>query len=71
MKTVTIDQNACIACGMCESTCPQVFSVSGNPHSTIVEEYQYNGYDKGSVPEEIPCLEDAEDNCPVDAISVH
>jgi len=71
MKTVTIDQNACIACGMCESTCPQVFSVSGNPHSTIVEEYRYNGYDKGRVPEEIPCLEDAEDNCPVDAISVH
>lgn len=70
MKDVTIDQDTCIACGMCESTCPQVFSVSGNPNSTIVEEFRENGDDEGRVPEDVPCLEDAENNCPVDAISV-
>lgn len=70
MKDVTIDQDTCIACGMCESTCPQVFSVSGNPHSTIVEEFRKDSDNEGSVPEDVPCLEDAEENCPVDAISV-
>ncbi|MBS3790722.1 MAG: ferredoxin [Candidatus Thermoplasmatota archaeon] len=70
MKNVTIDQDTCIACGMCESTCPQVFSVSGNPNSTIVPEFQEGEDDKGRVPEEIPCLDDAEENCPVDAIKV-
>ncbi len=70
MKSVIIDQDACIACGMCESTCPQIFLVSGNSNSTIIGEFRENGDDQGRVPEDIPCLKDAEENCPVDAIGV-
>ncbi len=68
MRTVKIDQETCIACGMCEAACPEVFSFSGNPHSKVVEEYRKDGDDEGEVPSDIPCLEDAEQNCPASAI---
>ncbi len=70
MRIVKIDQDVCITCGMCEAACPEVFSVSGNPHSKVVEEYRTEGNDEGEVPTDVPCLEDAKDNCPVDAIEV-
>ncbi len=70
MKKVKIDQDTCIACGMCESTCPQVFEVEGHPNSTVVQEYRLGDDSEGEVPDDINCLEDAEDNCPVGAIEV-
>ncbi len=70
MRKVKIDQDTCIACGMCESTCPEVFNVTGNPHSTIKESFRLGSDDEGEVSEEVECLEDAEENCPVDAIKV-
>ncbi len=70
MKDVKIDQETCIGCGACESTCPEVFVLNAQVKSTVVEEYRTGNEDQGEVPEDIDCIEDAEDGCPVDAISV-
>ncbi|NLU24040.1 MAG: ferredoxin [Clostridiales bacterium] len=50
----------CIGCGLCESTCPEVFSINGDNMAVAVE---------GEVD---PAVEstalEAKDNCPVSAI---
>lgn len=70
MKKIKIDQETCIGCGVCESTCPEVFELNAQVKSTVVEKYRTDGEDKGEVPDDIECVEEAEDSCPVDAISV-
>lgn len=70
MKDVKIDQETCIGCGVCESTCPEVFELNAKVKSTVVEEYRRCKEDEGEVPDDIDCVEDAENSCPVDAISV-
>lgn len=54
-----VDADTCIACGACEETCPEVFAVGD--HSTVKLD---------PVPENLQesALE-AEEGCPVDAIS--
>lgn len=54
-----VDADTCIACGACEETCPEVFAV--DDHSTVKLD---------PVPENLQesALE-AEEGCPVDAIS--
>ncbi len=69
MKKIKIDQETCIGCGACESTCPEVFVLSAQAKSTVVEEYRTKNEDEGEV-EDIGCVEEAEDGCPVDAITV-
>ena len=70
MQNVDIDQDTCIGCGMCETTCPEVFELGEQVKSTVVEKYRKDVENKGEIPDEIECTTDAEDNCPVDAITV-
>lgn len=52
--------DTCIGCGLCTSTCPEVFSMNGSGVAVAIEE---------EVPSE--CVESAEkahDGCPVSAI---
>lgn len=70
MQKVKIDQDTCIGCGACVSTCPEVFVLNAQTESTVVEVYRTEDEDEGEVPDDIECLEDAEDGCPVDAITV-
>lgn len=50
----------CIACGMCASTCPEVFSMSDEGHAVAIE---------GEVPPEVEdSAAEAADGCPVSAI---
>ncbi|MDQ1256971.1 MAG: ferredoxin [Candidatus Hydrogenedentes bacterium] len=60
MKAV-VDQDVCTGCGLCEETCPEVFSADGDTATVLVE----------VVPKEAEgsCI-DAMNECPVDAISV-
>ena len=53
---VKIDKSKCIGCGACVSTCPEVFEIDGG---------------KAEVKEQkdVPCVKEAIDSCPVDAIS--
>ena len=55
-----VDQELCIGCGLCESTCPEVFKLDNNKSQVILN----------PVPDahQVAAL-DAEDGCPVDAIS--
>ena len=51
-----VDQNKCIGCGTCVALCPKVFSMGDDGKA------KSNG-------KKAPCAKEAEDSCPVDAIS--
>lgn len=52
----------CIGCGLCEGTCPEVFSLTDDGVATAIEE---------DVPEDAEeTAQEAADNCPVSAIEV-
>ena len=52
----------CIGCGLCEGTCPDVFSISDDGVAVAIEE---------DVPEDAEdAAQEAADNCPVSAIVV-
>jgi ferredoxin len=60
MKAV-IDEEVCTGCGLCTETCPEVFDLSDDVASVIVDE----------VPEDaIDTCKQAADECPVEAISI-
>lgn len=55
-----VDQEACIGCGLCESTCPEVFQIDNDKSKVILN----------PVPEKYRSAAlEAEEGCPVDAIS--
>ena len=54
---VKVDKNKCIGCGACVGTCPEVFKMGEN------------GKAKVKAQKDLPCVEEAIDSCPVDAIS--
>lgn len=60
MKAI-VDKDTCIACGLCESMCPECFEIEEDGKAgAIVDE----------VPEEMEAdAQEAADGCPVDAIS--
>ena len=56
----TVDQDLCIGCGACEDTCPEVFELPADTSQVKLD----------SVPEDLQqSALDAEEGCPVDAIS--
>jgi len=55
-----VDQETCIGCGACEETCPEVFELPDDTSQVKLAE----------VPEELQASAlEAEEGCPVDAIS--
>lgn len=72
---VTVDRNACIACGVAQSICPEVFVVGEDVgRNRVVDKYSEKttaDISIGVVPEELyECVKNAEDACPVKAITV-
>ena len=58
----TVDKEACIGCGICADSCPDVFEM--NDESIA-------GVKVDSVPEEaVATCKEAAESCPVDAISL-
>jgi ferredoxin len=53
---VKIDKNRCIGCGTCASICPQVFELKGDKANVKAQK-------------NLPCVKDAIESCPVNAIS--
>lgn len=51
--------DSCIGCGLCESTCPEVFSMNGDVAVAIDTEVPENALDAAA---------EAKDGCPVGAI---
>ncbi len=68
---VSVNQDSCIACGVCYSLCPQVFEAGADGKSQIVPQYRTG--DKvfeGEVDESLKdCVETAKNSCPTFSIS--
>ncbi|HBC95252.1 MAG TPA: ferredoxin [Clostridium sp.] len=61
MKAV-VDKDVCVGCGLCPSTCPEVFKMDDDGKAVAIT---------GEVPEEVQdSAKEAEENCPVSAITV-
>ena len=58
----TIDREGCISCGLCASTCPEVFQMADDGRAEICAD---------PVPESAKgTAAEARDNCPVSVITV-
>lgn len=61
MKPV-VDEDLCIGCGNCEEECPDVFRLMEDDVAHVIN--------PAPGEELYGCIRDAEDSCPVDAISI-
>lgn len=61
MKPV-VDVDLCIGCGACEDYCPEVFRLMEDGVAHVINE--------NIGPDLYPCVREAADACPVDAISI-
>ena len=57
---VKVDQDLCISCGLCVSSCPEIFVWNENekaetPNEPVDQEFE-------------ECVQEAADSCPTDAI---
>lgn len=58
----TIDREGCISCGLCASTCPEVFQMADDGRAEVYAD---------PVPESAEdASKEARDNCPVSVITV-
>lgn len=62
MANVTVDQDTCTGCGVCTNMAPQIFELGDN-NKAVAKMDEVEGDDKDKA-------EQAEDACPVNAISV-
>jgi ferredoxin len=62
MAKATVDQAKCIGCGLCASTCPDVFEISEETQKSTVKE--------GADCDKAGCCQEAAENCPAKAITV-
>ncbi len=60
MAKPKVDQDLCIACGICSQVCPEVFDVGPDGKSVVKTDADLNA----------ACIQDAIDQCPVGAISL-
>ncbi|MGL5244324.1 MAG: ferredoxin [Sarcina sp.] len=60
---VLVSQDLCIACGLCEALCVQVFSMNYNGKMKAISNEVPTEYEKN--------VQDAASNCPVGAISIY
>jgi len=57
-----VDRETCIGCGNCEAVCPGVFMLDADGKSTVIVEV---------IPQEFTaCAKEAEELCPVSAITI-
>ncbi len=60
MKTLFVDQNDCISCGLCSSISPDIFEQQENGKARVKKSYKQTGNNKHA--------KNAIDSCPVGAI---
>ena len=58
----TVDRDACVGCGLCESVCPNVFEMDSDSIAEVIADV--------IPPENEDCAIEARDDCPVSAITV-
>lgn len=58
----SVDQDTCIACGLCPTICPEVFAFDDSDKASAIVD---------KIPEEVlSSAEEARDSCPVSAIDL-
>jgi ferredoxin len=57
---VSVDKDKCIGCGSCAAVCEEVFEIKNG--KAIVK--------KGKEKSKLPCVKEAFESCPVDAITI-
>lgn len=57
---IEIDKNECIGCGSCAAVCPDFFEISDDGKANL----------KKSETNDLGCIKEAVDICPVDVIKV-
>jgi len=71
MPRVTVNVEACTACGICIATCPDVFVFAEGGKAGIDEKFRKSKPNEGEIPDQLPhCAKSAADNCPAWAITV-
>ncbi len=72
-RNVSIERSGCISCGVCWSTCSDVFEQNQEDNqSQIVSNYRVGtNLGEGKIPESLgDCAKSAEELCPVQVIHV-
>ena len=59
-KMVSVDKNKCIGCGSCSALCESVFEMKDGKANVK----------KGQEKSKTPCVKEAKESCPVDAIKL-
>ena len=59
-----VDKEACISCGLCESLCPDVFSLEDDTDGKAV------AVDEELTDDNSDCAKDAASQCPTEAILI-
>ncbi|MFP4135967.1 MAG: ferredoxin [Candidatus Acetothermia bacterium] len=68
---VEIDEDACIACGICYQSYPDVYESDDNGKSRLVAEHRTEDERTGEVSDDlVDSARGGEEDCPVDAIEV-
>jgi len=57
MVKIQVDKEKCIGCGLCASMCDEVFAMGKDGKAFVKAQ------------KDIPCVKEAIDSCPVEAIS--
>jgi ferredoxin len=67
---ITIDREGCIECGLCFTTCPDVFELKDGEKANITVKYQKGNLAEGEVGDDLKsCVQEAADSCPVQVIT--
>ena len=68
---VKVDQDTCIGSATCVGLCGEVFELSENNKSQLIEKYRGEEPWVGEIPDDlVECAKTAEGSCPVNAIKV-
>jgi len=60
MAKVTVDESTCTGCGLCESSCPEIFKVQDDGLAYVIAGDCSEGHN----------LQEISEQCPVEAIKV-
>ncbi|MGE5604303.1 MAG: ferredoxin [Bacteroidota bacterium] len=63
MMDVNVNQDLCISCGLCVSSCPEVFSWNDDEKAQAASEQVDSDMED--------CVREAADGCPTDAIETN